>query len=364
MKGGHRTDMAINEMTSAACSLIDQPIIITKGKIVSYMNKQAVILAGNDMTGKNVGQLLPTHIINTQAPEFTATAFIGMKNCTVKARTVGGSRLYALTVTSPVNDDLVAGPDLRSSLANIRLASDCILKIADERSDASLAGYVRTIDHSYYRLKHIVDNSMTMKKLQSGQLTMMNELVDLKALCRNTINIVKRIYIEKNINLRLNAADDMCIYGNPALLKQLLMNLLSNSVANTDNNGRIVVSLLRTEKNMILTVDDDGKGIPEDNLPFVFECYRHDEMLTGNSGTGMGFSIVRGIAELHNGAVIIESRGEGKGTLVRVMLANNDMAGQIFRSSRITYETDGMIDVLTQFAFCLPTDFFNAGTHD
>ena len=356
--------MGINELTAAACSLIDQPLIITKGNIVSYMNKQAVILAGNDITGKNAAQLLPSHIINTQAPEFTATAFVGMKNCTVKAKTISGSRLYALTVISPANDDLVAGADLRSALANVRLASDCILKIADERSDASLAGYVRTLDHSYYRIKHIVDNSMTMRKLQGGQLTLKDELVDLKALCRNTINTIKRIYIDRNIDLRLNASDDMSILGDPVLLKQLLMNLLSNSVANTNDNGRIVVSLLRTEKNIILTVDDDGNGIPEESLPFIFECYRHNELLTGERGTGMGLAIVRGIAELHNSAVVIESRGEGKGTLVRVMLANNAMTGNTFRSNRICYETDGMSDVLTQFAFCLPTDIFGAGTHD
>ena len=144
----------------------------------------------------------------------------------------------------------------------------------------------------------------------------------------------------------------------------MLLNLLSNSIIHCPRNGRIYVSLLLTDKNLILSVDDNGDGIKEDELAYAFERYRHETDFTKPQGAGMGLAVVRGIAELHKGAVIIESRGESMGTSVRVMLSLDIPIDTRMSAQRPDYDRESLRLIQSELSYCLPIECFSEVMED
>ena len=102
---------------------------------------------------------------------------------------------------------------------------------------------------------------------------------------------------------------------------QVAMNLLSNALRYTPQNGHIEVETLETEAESILRVKDNGIGIPEQELPYIFErFYRTDKSRNRKTGgTGIGLTIAKSIVESHGGKITVEST-VGKGSSFTVLL--------------------------------------------
>jgi signal transduction histidine kinase len=145
------------------------------------------------------------------------------------------------------------------------------------------------------------------------------------------------------------------IRGDRQLITAMLMNLLSNAILHAKNAARVSVSLLESPRNVVLAVDDDGCGIPPEELPRVLDRYRHgfrlDQM---NAGPGLGLTAVRLVAQAHGGALLLESRPE-QGTTVRVSLERGERELLHAPEEPPTLETR---ELLTGLADCLPADCF------
>ena len=98
-------------------------------------------------------------------------------------------------------------------------------------------------------------------------------------------------------------------------MNQVIYNLMENAIKYTQEGGRIVVTLDRTTRNAILSVKDNGPGIPQDAIPHIFDrFFRVDKARSRETGgTGLGLSIVRQMVLLHGGTIRVESQ-EGKGS--------------------------------------------------
>ena len=140
--------------------------------------------------------------------------------------------------------------------------------------------------------------------------------------------------------------------------------LLSNGIASCSRGGRIAVSLLRTDKSLIICVDDNGAGIPPDELSTVFGKYKQRDSLSRPAGSGIGLAVAKSIAQLHNGALIIESRGEGKGTCVRAMLSYDIPASKNLSAPDNEYNSSDMQCLLTQLSGCLTLDCYSEFLED
>jgi two-component system phosphate regulon sensor histidine kinase PhoR len=111
--------------------------------------------------------------------------------------------------------------------------------------------------------------------------------------------------------------------GDPAALMQVVMNLLNNAINYNRENGSITVQLEKTDGEVRLTVSDTGCGIPEPDLPYIFErFYRVDKARSRVSGgTGLGLAICKAIVEAHGGEIGVESEAdEGSRFWVRLPL--------------------------------------------
>ena len=110
------------------------------------------------------------------------------------------------------------------------------------------------------------------------------------------------------------------------MLERALLNLLSNSIKFTKPSGFIDVYIKTKSNNVIIIIKDTGIGIPESYLPFIFERFKQvDTSFTrANEGSGLGLFIVKGIIELHNGTIIVDSE-ENHGSTFTITLPINVM---------------------------------------
>ena len=347
-------------LLAAALSMVDQPVAVSKKDRIAFMNTGAIELAGRDLTGKPTALLIPSYIMNTQADNFAATAFIGTKNCSVKVNSFEGTRFYVMVCNEQSPDDREAlYTSLRTTLSNIKFATSCVSIIAEDEGNEKLLEYVCSLNRSYYRMKRVLSNVTALNALARGQMPFNAEAVDVTALCKNMIDEVMSLG-DIGVTINFNAPERIRIVADRMLLQQLLLNLLSNSIDHCPHNGRVYVSLLRTDKNLILSVDDSGDGIPQEELSYAFERYKHEADLTKPQGAGMGLAVVRGIAELHKGAVIIESRGENMGTSVRVMLSLDiPMGTKKMSARRPDYDRENLRLILSEMSYCLPLECFS-----
>ena len=349
------------ELMKAAFDILRQPVIITKRELIQYMNPEAIYLAGADKTGKPIGVILPSAVTNIQADTYVTSAFAGGKSYTANVSCVDGIKIYVMsTGERDFCGNAMLYANLRATLSNLKFISNCITNLAECEGNEKLMSYVAPLNRSYFKIKHSLNNASMAENLCQGKLACFPEQLDIAALCSDMIDTVKLIVARKDVSISFNSEEHVYVTAERALMEQLVLNLLSNSINHIMPNGRICVSLLKTDSNTIISVDDDGEGIPHEELSHVFESYKHlDKLEKAANGTGMGLAIVRAIAELHGGTVIIESRGEGKGTAVRVMIANTSNGTAAFRDGVQPYAENSMERILTELTDSLPLDCYS-----
>ena len=106
------------------------------------------------------------------------------------------------------------------------------------------------------------------------------------------------------------SGDDASIVADEGRISQVIMNLISNSVKYTEDGGNIEIEVREAGDAISVSVTDDGIGIPEGELPYIFErFYRADKSRNRKTGgSGLGLAIVKGIVEAHGGTVSVESK--------------------------------------------------------
>lgn len=162
-------------------------------------------------------------------------------------------------------------------------------------------------------IDRLVDLSSDLKDLnvaEIGALTPTFEPVDLKHLMRKVIRSLHPLMQEKQLSLNWNAPSElMTTTGDGRLLTRLFYNLVHNAYRYSNINGQITLSLSQTPDFTEIRIKNTGIGIPEEDLPFIFErFYRADKSRTRETGgTGIGLALVQQITALHQGTITVES---------------------------------------------------------
>lgn len=168
----------------------------------------------------------------------------------------------------------------------------------------------------------LIEDLMDVSRIISGKLILEIEEVKAEELVLASIETVKPSADAKSIDIDFKfdeTAEKKSISGDPNRLKQIVWNLLTNAVKFTPKGGKIDVKLAQADNQIIVEVRDNGVGISQDFLPYVFERFRQDEAnIKQNGGLGLGLAIVRHLTEIHGGSVKVESEGENKGSIFTV----------------------------------------------
>jgi heavy metal sensor kinase len=213
--------------------------------------------------------------------------------------------------------------ELRTPLTILRGELEHVIQLPDLRAEVvdSVGSALEEIE----RLARIVENLLAISRLDSGGAGIERHPFELAGLSRMTTDQMQLLASEKRISLTCRSTDSVQAIGDETRIKQVLVNLLDNAIKYTRTNGHVVVSVEAQGNSALLTVTDDGIGIPAESLPHVFErFYRAEKARSrGCEGFGLGLSLVEAVCRAHGGEASIEST-EGRGTTVRVRLPLSD----------------------------------------
>ncbi|WP_027307827.1 cell wall metabolism sensor histidine kinase WalK [Caloramator sp. ALD01] len=165
--------------------------------------------------------------------------------------------------------------------------------------------YIKDIIEEVERLNKLINENLELSKIESGNINLKFEEVNLYALLSD---IVDKIKIIKGNRIILINGNDILMKADRYYLEMAILNILSNCIKHTKDDGIIEISISNEEK-ITITIKDNGEGIEEKHLPFIFErFYRVKEKGVG----GLGLSIAKEIIKLHNGNIQVKSKiGEG-----------------------------------------------------
>ncbi|WP_175885276.1 PAS domain-containing protein [Burkholderia sp. BCC0044] len=182
---------------------------------------------------------------------------------------------------------------------------------------------IDAIDRSARSLTRMVGDILDASSLATGKLRLDATPVDVVRLFSDLVGTFQTAASAGGIVLEFDCDAAACVVsGDAERLRQMLSNLISNALKFTPGGGSVTVGLARDGTHVVLTVTDTGQGVATEFLPYVFDMFRRadDSPASPRRGLGLGLSIVRHIAELHGGRVIVASAGRNRGTTFTVTL--------------------------------------------
>jgi two-component system phosphate regulon sensor histidine kinase PhoR len=206
--------------------------------------------------------------------------------------------------------------ELKTPVFNIQGYIDTLINGGLEDETINM-DYLKRAERSIDRLIHIIDDLETITQLESGELHLDFETFDIASLCKDLYAALELIAAKRNIKLELAKKYDkpIYVYADKFRIRQVLVNLITNSVKYGKDNGTTTISLNYLDNDVIVDVTDNGMGIEKRHLPRLFErFYRIDKGRSREQGgTGLGLAIVKHIIDAHQKSIKVESEAK-KGT--------------------------------------------------
>jgi two-component system, OmpR family, phosphate regulon sensor histidine kinase PhoR len=223
-----------------------------------------------------------------------------------------------------VRRDFVANVshELRTPLSILRGYIETLLD-SPKMPREELTRILRVMERHSNRLEQLVEDLLSLARLESGNPDLQVGDVDLSSFFREMIRDWEKKLTSKHLNIMLDVPPEFLpIRVDRTRLQEALYNLLDNAVKYSREGGEIRLSARQRDGEIELTVSDDGIGIAREDLPRIFErFYRADKARSPDKvrGTGLGLAIVKHVVQLHGGRVEADSE-PGKGTTIRVLL--------------------------------------------
>ncbi|GHV46056.1 two-component sensor histidine kinase [Clostridia bacterium] len=209
--------------------------------------------------------------------------------------------------------------ELRTPLTAIKGWSDTLTHIA-EIDGATLSRGLSVINDETFRLAGMVEELLDFSKIESGRFVLSNEPMDLLAELTDALLVYQEKAKAESVTIVYDEPDWVAtIYGDKNRIRQVFINIIDNAIKYSYSEGEIVVTADRDRRagTYIVTIKDNGQGIPADDIGKVKEkFYKAEGSLRGS---GIGLSVADEIVSLHGGQLIVESE-QGAGTVVRIVL--------------------------------------------
>ncbi len=198
-------------------------------------------------------------------------------------------------------------------------------------SPEKAARALEIIERNAHVQTQLIEDLLDVSRIIRGQLRLNICPVDLNQIIETALDAVKPAADAKGIVLKsfLQPATGSA-NGDPDRLQQVVWNLLSNAIKFTSPEGRVSIYLEWLDRDVQIRVQDTGKGLPKNVIPYIFDRFRQAEASTTRShgGLGLGLAIVRHLVELHGGTVWCESAGLGRGSTFTVQLPRQSVYQQ------------------------------------
>jgi two-component system, OmpR family, phosphate regulon sensor histidine kinase PhoR len=305
----------INRKACEAFGIEEQNLISRRVSEVFPASELLEILVDPDHTGSSRIEvnLADGRVLNAQ---ITALSEIGL--------VVSMQDITHLKELDRIKGDFVntVSHDLRSPLTAILGYVELIGRVGS--LNPQQREFIHRIEISVNNITALINDLLDLGRIETG-FDVRKEVVPLAALIQYTVDGMKNRFAEKRQDLQLTIANDLPpVLGNPIRLRQMLSNLINNSIKYTPDGGTITISAQAEAGQIILQFNDTGFGIPPTDLPYVFDkFYRASNVPLDAPGTGLGLAIVKSIVENHRGRVWVDS-ALGHGTRFTIVLPTAD----------------------------------------
>ena len=348
----------------------DPMIALQDGRIL-MMNAAAGKVFPDRRIGDAASGFLPDPVLYDTADSFYSTLNVRGVRYTVSALRCEGV-LY-LSLVPEADASLLRGclsdaamSDMLSTLFNIGLSAER-LRVSAGLKDAETEKYFGALYHNYFALNRTLGNLNALCALSEGGMELVLRHADLVKLCADLVSSVSLMLKGRRARLEfVTELESLPACVDTPKVERALLNLLSNALAHTRDDGLVRLRLARSGASAVISVDDDGCGIPPDRLKSVFHAFQNridQAALSREPGDGLGLALCSLIAEKHGGTLLLESR-EGEGTAVRLLLPLSPPASDDLESEAAAYANGGMTVLLTELSGLLENADYVRGFPD
>lgn len=245
----------------------------------------------------NVGTILLVHHLNNERRAALAASYAA-------AQQAEFHRLRDVFIAS-------VSHELRTPLTALQAGLGMLDLSLRDRMRVDEQHMLGTARRNSERLRLLVDDLLTFNQLEVGALHIERDRIDLVDVVASAVAAVRPLLLENNHSVTLEMADSLPYLGDGQRLEQALINLLANVCEHTPAGTSIAIASASTAGETVLTVTDDGPGIPPEERERVFLPF-HQSAPTRH-GSGLGLTIARRIVELHDGRLSVQSGRDGTG---------------------------------------------------
>ncbi|MGA0198437.1 MAG: PAS domain S-box protein [Prochlorotrichaceae cyanobacterium] len=241
------------------------------------------------------------------------SAEINMKFALQKQREINEIRSRLITTMSH---------EFRTPLSVISSSASILKSFADKLSDDKKKQHLETIETYIQHTSQLLEDILVLNRVNAGQLSFQPKRVDIINLLSQLINDMHISHGEHPLQFQIlphNLSQGQEGDLDSKLLRQIVLNLISNAVKYSKDKTPVEVILLLTIDEIFLTVKDFGIGILPEDKQQLFEPFHRGQNVGERSGTGLGLSVVKGCLDLHQGQISVQSQ-PGKGTVFTVTL--------------------------------------------
>ena len=217
----------------------------------------------------------------------------------------------------------VVSHELRRPLTAIVGWSELLL--SGRSTPAIAARAIAGLGEAARRQQAMVEDLLDAARTVTATLKLTEVDMDLAAVVRSAVDTIADVAQERGVELSAAIDGTLPFHGDPDRLHQVVGNLLDNAVKFTPPGGRVWLSLRQLPNAVEIVVRDDGRGIPAQAVPMIFEAFRgaHASSTRRENGLGLGLTIARHLTTLHGGTIEAQSAGEGRGAQFTVRLPAN-----------------------------------------
>jgi PAS domain S-box-containing protein len=208
--------------------------------------------------------------------------------------------------------------ELRNPLAPIRNAMRIISRRAEV--DANIGKAKEVIERQLRHMVRLIDDLMDVSRITRGKLELHRECVDVEVAIKMAAETSQPLLDAKQQALRIQSTHGVMVQADLTRLAQVFANLLNNSAKYSPPGSEISIEIATEGGYAVISVRDDGVGIPASMLPRIFDMFVQLEQSGQREGLGIGLTLVKYLVELHGGRVEASSHGAGQGSTFQVSL--------------------------------------------
>lgn len=200
-----------------------------------------------------------------------------------------------------------ASHEIRTPLAVIQSKTDLLFQSPNATIEEKAVD-ISTISKEVRRLNKLVNGLLTLTRTDSNELEVKKENFFLDELVKEVVEQYEEIASFQEKQIASVATEQIVFLGDKERIHQLLVILIDNALKFTNEGGNIKIICRKNASSIILSVEDNGQGIPKQDIPYIFNrFYQVEKSRTSSEGTGLGLSIAKWIVEKHQGSIKVMS---------------------------------------------------------